>query len=81
MAISNLYQTLKDVFMLLRMKNKCQKWQILHVLSKKMLKFVTLKCWNHSTTTKNYAVNFYKTLKEVPWHLGVKELKKLPKFF
>ena len=34
-----------------------------------------LKCWNHSTTTRNYTDSFYKTLDEVPWHLGLKELK------
>ena len=31
-----------------------------------------LKCWNHSTTTRNYAVTYYKTLEEVLWHLGLK---------
>ena len=39
-----------------------------------------LKFWNHSTTTRNYAVTFYKTLELVPWHLGLKELKKWQKF-
>ena len=38
-----------------------------------------LNCWTHSTTTRNYAVNYYKTLEEVPKHLGMKELKKLQK--
>ena len=30
---------------------------------------------NHSTTTRNYAVTFYKTLEEVPWNLGPKNSK------
>ena len=34
-----------------------------------------LKCWNHSTTTRDYAVTYYKTLEKFPWHLGLKELK------
>ena len=29
-----------------------------------------LKCWNHSTTTRNYAVTYYKTLQQAPWHPG-----------
>ena len=29
-----------------------------------------LKCWNHSTTTRNYAVTYYKTLEQAPWHPG-----------
>ena len=41
-----------------------------------MLKFVLLKCWNHSTTNRNYAVTYSKTLEEVPWHLGLKKLDK-----
>ena len=40
-----------------------------------------LKCWTHSITTRNYAVTYYKILEEVPWHLGLKELKKLKKKF
>ena len=48
---------------------------------KKMLKFVMLKGVNHSTTTRNYALTYYKTLEEVPWHLGQKKLKKLTKIF
>ena len=47
---------------------------------KKMLKFSILKCSNHSTTTRNYAVSFYKILEEVPWHIGLKELKKWQTF-
>ena len=39
-----------------------------------------LKSWNHSTTTINYAVTHYKTLDEVAWHLGLKELKKWQTF-
>ena len=34
-----------------------------------------LKWWNHSTTTRNYAVTYYKTLEGVPWHQALKELK------
>ena len=34
-----------------------------------------LKCWNHSSTTRNYAATYYKTLQEVPWHLWLKKLK------
>ena len=33
------------------------------------------KSWNHSTTTKNYAVTYYQTLEEFPWRLGLKKLK------
>ena len=40
-----------------------------------------LKCWNHPTTARNYAVTYYKTLKEVPRHLGLEELKKYRKIF
>ena len=29
-----------------------------------MLHLVKLKCWNHSITTRNYAVIYYKTLEE-----------------
>ena len=43
---------------------------------KKMLKFVILKCSNHSITTRNYAVTYNKTIEEVPWQLGLKELKR-----
>ena len=57
------------------MKNKLKK---LHILSRK-LKFVTIKCWNQCTTTKNYAVTYYKTLVEFPWNLGLKTLKKSQK--
>ena len=39
-----------------------------------------LKCWNHSTTTRNYAVNYYKTLEGIPWHLELKELKNVKNF-
>ena len=41
-----------------------------------MLNFVMLKCWNHSTTTRGYAVTYYKTLEEVPLHQEPKNLKK-----
>ena len=40
---------------------------------KKLSTFVMLKCWNHSITTRNNAVTYYQTLKEVPWHLSVKQ--------
>ena len=39
-----------------------------------------LKCWNHSTTTRNNAVTYYKTLEDVPWQLGLRELKKWQTF-
>ena len=35
-----------------------------------------LKWWNHSITTRNYALTYYKTLEDVPWQLGLEELKK-----
>ena len=41
-----------DVFWPLRLKKR----KIFVRFVVKMLKFVILKCWNHSTTTKNYAV-------------------------
>ena len=34
-----------------------------------------LKSWNHSTTTRSYAVTYYKNLEKVPWHLGPKTQK------
>ena len=39
-----------------------------------------LQGWNHSITTRNYAVNYYQTAEEVPWHLGLIKLKKSQKF-
>ena len=30
---------------------------------------------NHSTTTRNYAVTYYKTVEEFSCYLGLKELK------
>ena len=39
-----------------------------------------LKCWNHSTTTRNNAVTYYKTLEEVSWQLGLRKLKKWQTF-
>ena len=30
-----------------------------------------LKGWNHSITTRNYAVTYNPTLEEALWHLGV----------
>ena len=39
-----------------------------------------LKSFNQSTTTRNYAVSFYKTLEEVPWHQWLKKLKKWQTF-
>ena len=42
---------------------------------KKIIKFVTLKWWNLSTTTRNYAVTYYKVLEEVTWHLEPKTQK------
>ena len=39
-----------------------------------------LKCWDNSTTIRNYAVTYYKTLDEIPWNLGQKELQKWQKF-
>ena len=39
-----------------------------------------LKGWNHSTTTRKYAVTYYQTLKEVLC-LGLIELKKRQQIF
>ena len=39
-----------------------------------------LKCWNNCTIIRNYAVAYYKTLEEVPWHPGLKELKNWQNF-
>ena len=39
-----------------------------------------LKCWNHSTTNRNYAVNNYKTQEKVFLQLGLKNLKNGKKF-
>ena len=39
-----------------------------------------VKSWNHSNTTRNYTVVYYKNLEEVSWHLGLKELEKWQKF-
>ena len=41
----------------------------------KTLKIVILKGWNDATTTRNYAVAYYKTLDKVPWHQGLKNSK------
>ena len=56
-------------------KEMSKNWKNLNVLSKRMLKFVMLNCWNHSTTTRNYAVTYNKTLEEILWNLGLKEQK------
>ena len=54
----------------------------------KFLKFVMLKCWNHSITIRNNAETYYQTLEKVRWHLGLiknkcqkfsKSLKKIAK--
>ena len=47
---------------------------------KKLLKFVMLKCWNHSITTRNNAVTYYQTLEEVLWHLGLIKIKNVKNF-
>ena len=39
----------------------------------KKAKFRDVKMLNHSTTTKNNAVPYYKTVEEVCWHLGLKK--------
>ena len=39
-----------------------------------------LKCWNHSITTRNNAVNYYQTLEEVFWHLRQIKIKNCQKF-
>ena len=42
-------------------KEKCQKnWKKFHVLSKDA-KIRDVDMWNHSITTRNYAVTYYKT--------------------
>ena len=65
----------------LNIENKFQKnWKKLASFVKNMLKFVILKCWNHYTTTKKYAVSLYHTIKEVPQHLRLKKLEKWQKF-
>ena len=80
------YQTFKDVYCPLRLERR-EEWKVNVketekncVLSKKTLKFVMLNCWNHSITTRNYAVAYYKTIHKVFWHLGLNELKKWQKF-
>ena len=43
-----------------------------------------LKCWNQSTTTRNYAVTYYKTLQEVSCMTELKKwqiLKKVENYF
>ena len=62
----------KDVNIEKRM-NKIEK---IAIFQKKLLKFVVLKFGNHSTTTRNYAVTYYQTPEEFPWHLGLIKLKK-----
>ena len=57
------------------MKNKCQKIEKIRTFVKKMLKLGMLKRWNHSNTTRNYAVTYYETQEKVSWHLGLNELK------
>ena len=58
-----------------------KKMKKLHVLSKKA-KICDVKMLekNHSNTTRNYAVIYYQTLEEVPWHLGLKKYNKEQKF-
>ena len=34
-----------------------------------------LKCWNHSIKIRNYAVNYYLNLEEIPWHTGLMKIK------
>ena len=43
---------------------------------KKLLKFVMLKCWNHSITSRKNAITYHQTLEEVLWHLGLINFKK-----
>ena len=79
------YQTLKDVFWPLRLKRRgewlinVQKIEKICKFCQKLQKFVMLKYLKHSTTTSNYAVNYYKTLEEAPWHLGLKIFRKWQK--
>ena len=46
-----------------------------------MSKFVMLKFWNHSTTTSNNTVTYYKTLEEGWENLGLKKTQKMIKIF
>ena len=45
-----------------------------------MLKFETLEIENHSISTRNYAVPYYQTIKEIPWPLSLENLREGPKF-
>ena len=64
----------------LKKGENCQKiWKIARFVEK-LLKFVMLKCWNHSITTRNNAVTYYQFLEEVLWHLGLIKIKKCQKF-
>ena len=67
------YQTLEEAPWLLRLdkpknKNFQKPLKNLQVLSKKCN---NSRCWNHSITTRNYAVTYYQTIEWVPWHLGL----------
>ena len=62
---STYYQTHKDVFWPLCLERR-EEWKLnvkeikICMFCQKMLQFVMLECWNHSTT-RNYAVTYYKT--------------------
>ena len=57
-------------------KKKVKKIEkICRFCKKKMIKFMMLKCWNHSTSTKKCAVNYYKNSGGDSCHLGLKKLK------
>ena len=46
----------------------------------RFVKFVMLKCWHHSITTRKIAVTYYQTLEEVLWHLELIKEKKCQNF-
>ena len=73
------YQTRMEVLWSLCLQRR--KWRKMSknwkcTFCQKTLKFVMLKCWNHSTTTSNYAVTYYQSLEQVHWQLGLTKLKK-----
>ena len=75
------YQTLKDVFWPLRLERREERKINVKKL-KKIARFVlkiSEKCWNLSTTTRNYAVTYYKTLEEVSWQKTWKKTEKWQK--
>ena len=64
----------------LNKEKNVQKFEKIARFVKRLVKFVMLKRWNNSITTKNNAVTYYQTFEEVHWQVGLIKCKKCQKF-